>query len=59
MDPQLRPPHPELARTAIWLTEVAPHSQAGRRLLDRLAVANKEANPELNRLALTAPARPS
>lgn len=42
----------EAAETAIWLTEVARHSQAGRRLLDRLAAANREANPELSRLAL-------
>jgi type III restriction enzyme len=42
----------EAVETAIWLTEVAPHSQRGRRLLDQLATANKEANPELMRLAL-------
>ena len=39
--------------TAIWLTEVAPHAGAtGKRLLELLASANKEANPELMRLAL-------
>lgn len=42
----------EAVETAIWLTEVARHSQAGRRLLDRLASANEEANPQLSRLAL-------
>ena len=43
----------EAAETAIWLTEVAPKSgQVGRRLLDRLANANTDANPELSRLAL-------
>src|SRR5882724_9206964 len=43
----------EAAETAIWLTEVAPHiGVTGRRILDLLANANKEANPELLRLAL-------
>src|SRR5438874_11719089 len=43
----------EAVETAIWLTEVAPQiGQAGKRLLDHLANANKEANPELIRLAL-------
>ncbi len=42
----------EAVETAIWLTEVAPHSQHGRRLLDHLARANKDANPELMRMAL-------
>ena len=43
----------EAVETIIWLTEVAPRlGQTGRRLLDRLANANKEANPELSRLAL-------
>ena len=42
----------EAVETAIWLTEVAPPSRAGRRLLDRLASANQEANPQLMRLAL-------
>jgi hypothetical protein len=43
----------EAVETAIWLTEVAP--QMGKReksFLDDLANANKEANPELMRLAL-------
>src|SRR5205814_3707391 len=38
--------------TAIWLTEVAPGSAAGRRFLDHLTDANQGANPELTRLAL-------
>jgi hypothetical protein len=39
-------------RTAIWLTEVAPQSARGKRVLDHLAAANKDANPKLMRLAL-------
>ena len=42
----------EAVETAIWLTEVAPQSRNGKRLLDHLAAANKDANPELLRLAL-------
>lgn len=42
----------EAVETAIWLTEVAPHSKVGKRLLEHLAAANHEANPDLNRLAL-------
>ena len=42
----------EAVETAIWLTEVAPQSQSGKRLLDHLASANKDANPELMRFAL-------
>ena len=43
----------EAVETAIWLTEVAPKfGQIRRRLLDRLANANNDANPELSRLAL-------
>jgi type III restriction enzyme len=42
----------EAAETAIWLTEVAPQSQNGKRLLEYLASANRDANPELMRLAL-------
>jgi type III restriction enzyme len=42
----------EAAETAIWLTEVAPQSKNGKRLLDHLASANRDANPELMRLAL-------
>lgn len=42
----------EAIETAIWLTEVAPQSTRGKRVLDHLAAANKDANPELMRLAL-------
>jgi type III restriction enzyme len=42
----------EAVEAAIWLTEVAPHSQNGKRLLDYLTAANKDANPQLVRLAL-------
>jgi type III restriction enzyme len=43
----------EAAETAIWLTEVAPNAgKAGERFLDHLDKANKDANPELSRLAL-------
>ena len=42
----------EAAETAIWLTEVAPHSASGKRVLAHLAAANKDANPELFRVAL-------
>src|SRR5436189_934026 len=43
----------EAVETAIWLTEVAPHAGAtGKRVLDHITNANKEANPELLRVAL-------
>ena len=43
----------EAVETVIWLTEVAPKlGQTGKRILDRLANANIDANPELSRLAL-------
>jgi type III restriction enzyme len=42
----------EAAETAIWLTEVAPNTAAGKRILELLSAANREANPELMRLAL-------
>ena len=42
----------EAIETLIWLTEVAPKLEAGRRILQRLSNANKEANPELLRIAL-------
>ncbi|MGI9180834.1 MAG: DEAD/DEAH box helicase family protein, partial [Longimicrobiaceae bacterium] len=43
----------EAAETAIWLTEVAPKfGPKGKRFLDHLANANRDANPELLRLAL-------
>ena len=43
----------EAVETAIWLTEVAPRiGKRGRRFLDHLDAANRQANPELERLAL-------
>jgi type III restriction enzyme len=42
----------EAVETLIWLTEVAPHSKSGKRILSHLTSANKDANPELMRLAL-------
>ena len=42
----------EAIETAIWLTEVAPGTAAGQRVLQLLSAANREANPELMRLAL-------
>ena len=42
----------EAAETAIWLTEVAALSKNGQRVLEHLASANRDANPELMRLAL-------
>ena len=43
----------EAAETVIWLTEVAPQrGNAGKRFLDHLANANRDANPDLLRLAL-------
>ena len=42
----------EAVETAIWLTEVAPNSKAGKSFLEHLANANRDANPELMRLAL-------
>jgi len=43
----------EAVETAIWLTEVAPQAgKKGRELLDHLADANSNANPEQMRLAL-------
>ena len=43
----------EAVETAIWLTEVAPKlGKAGRRFLEHLDTANKEANPGLDRFAL-------
>ena len=43
----------EAVETAIWLTEVAPHiGKAGQGILDHLANANHDANPELMRFAL-------
>jgi type III restriction enzyme len=42
----------EAVETAIWLTEVAPKTKDGKRLLEYLERVNQEANPELMRLAL-------
>jgi type III restriction enzyme len=42
----------EAVETAIWLTEVASKTKNGKRMLDHLASANRDANPELLRLAL-------
>jgi type III restriction enzyme len=42
----------EAVETAIWFTEVAQHTVAGRRLLDNLKRVNAEANPNIERLAL-------
>ncbi|HEX7382081.1 MAG TPA: DEAD/DEAH box helicase family protein, partial [Nevskiaceae bacterium] len=43
----------EAAETAIWLTEVAPQvGKAGEAILDHMARANHDANPDLMRLAL-------
>ena len=43
----------EAVETLIWLTEVAPRLSVGdRRVLDRLADVNQEANPELYRIAV-------
>ncbi|MCP4308859.1 MAG: DEAD/DEAH box helicase family protein [bacterium] len=42
----------EAAETLIWLTEVAPNTKNGKRILDHLISASKAANPELARLAL-------
>ncbi|MCB1811006.1 MAG: DEAD/DEAH box helicase family protein, partial [Candidatus Competibacteraceae bacterium] len=43
----------EAVETAIWLTEVAPTAgNAGKRFLEHLENANKDANPGLMRLAL-------
>lgn len=42
----------EAVETIIWLTEVAPKHAKGKALLDRIRNYNKEANPELFRLAM-------
>src|SRR5271156_3408717 len=39
----------EAVETAIWLTEVAPQFKQGKRVLDHLASASQDANPELMR----------
>jgi len=42
----------EAVETAIWMNEVAPNIASGKRILELLAAANREANPQINRLAL-------
>ena len=42
----------EAVETAIWLTEVAPTTAQGRRVLDSLRDANEASNPGLMRIAL-------
>ena len=43
----------EAVETAIWLTEVAPHAgKTGQSILEHLANANNDANPDLLRVAL-------
>src|SRR5204862_5368637 len=42
----------EAVETAIWLTEVGPHLAAGKRLQSYLEAANRDANPQLERVAL-------
>ena len=42
----------EAVETIIWLTEVASRRAASKGLLDQIAKANEEANPELFRLAM-------
>jgi type III restriction enzyme len=43
----------EAVETAIWLTEVAPKfGKTGKRFIEHIANANRDANPELSRLAL-------
>lgn len=42
----------EAVETAIWLTEVAPQGERGKKFLDYLRSANAQANPELFRIAL-------
>ena len=42
----------EAVETVVWLTEVAPYSKHGKRILEHLASASTDANPDLLRLAL-------
>ena len=42
----------EAVETIIWLTEVAPRERGAKGILDHLANANNDANPELMRAAL-------
>lgn len=42
----------EAVETAIWLTEVAKFTASGKKLLSHLDSANRDANPDLSRIAL-------
>jgi type III restriction enzyme len=42
----------EAVETVIWLTEVAPKTKDGKRIIDHLEKVSRDANPELMRLAL-------
>jgi type III restriction enzyme len=42
----------EAVKTAIWLTEVAPQSRSGKRLIEHLVLANKDAKPKNGRIAV-------
>ncbi len=42
----------EAAETLIWLTEVAPQSKVDKEFLEHITNANRDANPELMRIAL-------
>jgi type III restriction enzyme len=42
----------EAVETAIWLAEVAPRTEPGRRIIRDLAAASDESNPGLSRIAL-------
>ena len=42
----------EAIETAIWLAEVAPRSKNNEKILEKLQLANENANPELYRIAL-------
>jgi type III restriction enzyme len=42
----------EAVETIIWLTEVAPHTKRGKLIVEHLASASRDANPELLRVAL-------
>jgi len=42
----------EAIETAIWLAEVAPLSKQGQNFIEQITTANKEANPEIWRVAL-------
>jgi len=42
----------EAVETAIWLAEVAPLSKQGQNFVEQITTANKDANPEIWRVAL-------